>query len=249
MQQSREPRGLPPARGEVWAPPSSPRSLLRWGRGTKATGGAPAQSPQQAQGCPAGTRSALPVPSSRPGAAAHVRPHLTATPAGKRPKEGRREPRPCAVWGRAPPPPTARPAPPPHLGTRAPFSAVNGFAPLLCSETPQGGPDHARPRFAASRGSGARPPGPPGRRPVALSVFPRTPTPVCARPQPRGPGARARPQSPRAPEALRRLPGRWPRIANSASLSACSLEPANEGTNQSFETPNGLSTAARRGVL
>lgn len=44
--------------------------------------------------------------------------------------------------------------------------------------------------------------------------------------------------------ALRRLPGRQTSAANSVRLSACSQEAANEGVNQSFETPNELSTAA-----
>lgn len=79
-------------------------------------------------------------------------------------------------------------------GNRTLFaSAVNGLAPLLGSETPQGSPDHPRPRSAAVRGSGApvgaRPPGLRARcmraRPAAAPpAFPGAPAPDCARPEP-----------------------------------------------------------------
>lgn len=93
----------------------------------------------------------------------------------------------------------------------------------------------------AGPGLGARPRGAPRLPSPGLGpALPRPPR--LAPPEPAPPPAWV-------PAALRRLPGRWPSVANSAGLSACSPEPTNERTNQSFEPPNGQSTAERRGVF
>lgn len=149
-----------PAPREVWAPPSSPRSSVRWGRNTKATGTRPAPSPQQARGCWAETRPPLHSPPllrarrSGPRAPSPDR-HRAGVPTkeGAQGAQGLRRSGGGPLLHRH-----AGPAPPP-LSNRTLFvSPANGLAPLLCFETPQGSLGHARPRFTAVRGSSARPP-------------------------------------------------------------------------------------------
>lgn len=108
-------------------------------------------------------------------------------------------------------------------GSRTLFaSAVNGLAPVLGSETPQGSPD--RPALVSLRSEGAAPTEgarPPGlrrrcvraRRVAAPPAFPRAPAPDCARPEPAraprhcGGYQDAGPAQPIAPACRRALQG------------------------------------------